>query len=518
MVAAHKPPPDPTVVSYEETGLLAEGGMATLTQATSSLGLSVVIKRVRPPFCFDAGYLRLFRDEGRIHAALDHPHVVRLIDQGEDEAGLFLVFEHVDGTDLSVLAEHAQTTQECLPLELVLAVAIPLCDALAFVHEAQDEAGQSLHIIHRDISPGNVLLGDDGAVKLADFGVAASRLKNEVTVAGEMKGKFAYMAPEQTRGEAITVRADLFALGIVLWECLSGRRLFDAATDADIVQLVRTSSVPELSPSLPAALRTLVAELLSKQPTDRPASARLVHQRLRDIAMNQGLDDGLSRCVARAVRMAPRRTVTALAPDVRRRTRRVRDLGTAATKVVIKKQRPQWVLPAASAVAAMAGAAAWWWWPVAASTTTEPVTVVQLDDGMTLSPDRSDVPAVPVAGVQAPMLAEALPRGDVRLARDRLRPIAVTAPIAPIISAPVPPEEPLVRDGVGKLSISSEPWARVSIDGVLVDNETPLVGHVLPAGKHTVVLENPIHNLKKTIVVDVPRDGHLRQPVDLNTR
>jgi serine/threonine-protein kinase len=195
---------------------------------------------------------------------------------------------------------------------LVLAIAIPLSGALAFVHEACCD-GTSLNAVHRDVSPANVLLGDDGAVKLADFGVAASRLKTDVTVAGELKGKFAYMAPEQTRGAPVTPQADLFALGVVLWECLANRRLFEAPTDADVVQQVRHKEAPRLddpavvSRRVDVDLADLVAALLQKDPAARPAKASLVRDALMAMAAERGLDDGLRRIVAQAVRQLPRR-------------------------------------------------------------------------------------------------------------------------------------------------------------------------------------------------------------------
>ena len=247
--------------TYREVGQLAEGGMAIVLRAVRERdGADVVIKRVRPPLCFDAGYLGLFRDEGALHAQLKHEHIVQLLDRGDDEQGPYLVFEHVSGTDLGALLQRAIEEGRPLDLELVLAVAVPIADALAFVHDASCD-GHSLGAIHRDVSPANVLLGEDGDVKLADFGVAASRLKTEVTVAGELKGKFAYMAPEQTRGGPVTTSADLFALGVVLWECLANRRLFEAPTDVDIVQQVRHAEAPRLDTlSLARPVDTVVAD------------------------------------------------------------------------------------------------------------------------------------------------------------------------------------------------------------------------------------------------------------------
>ncbi|MBM4283382.1 MAG: serine/threonine protein kinase, partial [Deltaproteobacteria bacterium] len=318
-----------TSVTYRDLGLLAEGGMAVVARAVREPdGLPVVIKRVRPPLCFDSAYLRLFADEAAVHGALDDDHVVRLIDRGEDSQGPYLVFEHVDGTDLCALLDAALAAERPLDVELVLAVAVPLVSALAFVHEACRD-GACLDVVHRDVSPANVLLGEDGAVKLADFGVASSRLKTEQTVAGELKGKFAYMAPEQTRGEQATPQTDLFAVGVVLWECLQNRRLWDRPTDADVVRAVREEPAPALDDErVGGDLAALVAGLLHKDPLQRPPSARVVRDQLRAACLERGLDEGLARVVARAVRLAPRRSLSPL-PEGRRRTQRVIGEGAA---------------------------------------------------------------------------------------------------------------------------------------------------------------------------------------------
>ncbi len=482
--------------------------MAIVQSAVRDDGASVVIKRVRPPLCFDASYLRLFKDEATVHGAVSGgcAHIVRLLDQGEDEQGPFLVFEHIDGTDLGVLLERAMADGNALDVELVLAVAVPLFAALAWVHEAKRD-GEALDVVHRDVSPGNVLLGEDGCVKLADFGVAASRLKSEVTVAGELKGKFAYMAPEQTRGEHVTPKADLFAAGVVLWECLQNAKLFDAATDADIVHKVRAVPAPPLDERrVGAALARLVAQLLEKDPDARPASARAVREALDEIALERGLDDGLARLVARAVRQAPRRTVTPIAPDVRRRTQRV--IGAVPPAPTPSRRWPLvFVGIAAAAAAALA------------------IGLARADvDNVVVTP-LPDEPGPP----QPQDVVDDSDNTGVSLAPTT--PAPETPPTTTTSAATKPPtKKPATTTttattattttttaelGTGKLSINTEPWARVSVDGKVVAAETPLVDFVIAAGRHIVVLENPVVKLKKTIAVDVDKDGHARRFVDL---
>ncbi len=490
--------------------------MALIARAETDDGGVVVVKRVRPPFCFDPSFLRLFADEGAVHAALDHENIVRLLDRGEDDAGPYLVFEHVDGTDLAhVLEAHADKP---LDVECVLAVALPLFRALAAAHEACGDDGQCLAVVHRDVSPGNVLISDDGAVKLADFGVASFSLKTEMTVAGEMKGKFAYMAPEQTRGERVGPRADLFAGGVVLWECLAGKRLFDGPTDADVVAAVRTQAASRLDAlehgaRLPGALVELVEKLLEKSPDARPARARDVVKQLDDIAMSLGLDEGLARHAARLARLAPRRALQVRDIDARRRTQRVVGADGPPTGAVVVRRSRGLFRPAAAAAAVV-------------------VVVALIAVAQGREPDVTPLPDVVAPVVEKPPVVVEKPPVVV----DK-PPVVVDKP--PVVQKKVAitkrddkprddkPRDDKPRDqggaivgerpaGFGKLWISTEPWASVTVDGALVDKETPLLGFTLPAGPHMIVLENPVYGLKRTLKVDIPVDGELKKFVDLN--
>ncbi len=498
-------------------------------------GRDVVIKRVRPPLCFDAGFLGLFRDEGALHAALLHEHIVELLDSGEDQSGPYLVFEHVCGTDLGALLQQAQLDGRPLDVEFVLAVAVPVAAALAFVHQASKD-GTPLNAVHRDISPANVLVSDDGDVKLADFGVAASRLKTEVTVAGELKGKFAYMAPEQTRGAAVTAKADLFAFGVLLWECLANTRLFEAPTDADVVQQVRHREAPRLDdeavagPRVDAALADLVAALLEKDPEKRPASATDVHERLMSMLVERGLDDGLRRMVARVVRQAPKRDLSPIAPDVRRKTQRVAGLATAQTvrRVDTSGSRRRRRGAAAGGGAGAAGPAV-----TAGAARGHDAHVTPRESpppSLVLASPPSPSPAPPPAPTPEPM-----PEPMAAPTPAPTPPPVASPPPAPLATktspSPAPPPAPqpssspptpappptAAVEGYGRLSLSSEPWARVTLDGVEIAKETPLIGFSLKAGHYELVFENPVAGLKKKVPVDVGVGEHVRRFVDLQT-
>lgn len=344
---------------YRQLHRLASGGMAELFLAEGAQGQRVVVKRIRPPFDRDASYRALFADEGTICAALDSPHIVRLIERGEDEDGPFLVFEYIEGTDLGHVMDAHFARREPLELAQVCAVLQPLLRALVFAHEAKDDQGNAVGLVHRDISPGNVLLSEQGDVYLADFGVAFSYTKTEHTVAGELKGKFAYMSPEQTQALAVDARSDLFSLGILAWEMLTGVPLFDGPTDVDVAQAVRSYVPPEagqINPLVPAKLSEWIAALLSKDVEQRPANAREALEKLESVLEEQCLETGLRRHAQHLARVYPRPRITeeTLGEEQRRRTQRVfrPEGGKArrASKISLKK-----ALVAAISAASLAG-------------------------------------------------------------------------------------------------------------------------------------------------------------------
>lgn len=571
----------PSSASYREIGPLASGGMAELFEAERDDGTAVVIKRIRPAFVFDDTYRALFYDEGQVQHCLCHPNVVTLLDRGEDDRGPYLVFERVFGTDLGIVLEAAFENEQPLEIAQVLAVFIPLFDALACVHEACADDGECLNVIHRDISPGNILLSEGGEVKLADFGVAKSTLKTQHTVVGEMKGKFAYMAPEQTRGEEVGPKADLFAAGVVLYECLTAKRLFDGPCDVDVVQAVRAQDACPPSaenPDVPPELCALVQRLLEKEPELRPQTAEAVADELRDIALNLCLDSGHRRQVSRLARAHPREAQVADAEgDHRRKTQRVMGAVPAAP-VVVRQERPRRPL----LVAAAAGAAllvvtgfalfgdggddaadvdvtapsAKRFAPLdtapAPAATVAPPTVTStkkapdaprvsapsngVDTGEAPSTTKAPLPkkakraatpasSAPSAAKKGVSPAETVAKKEpkpapVKPLKTSARRTKVVQPVAAKGAAKkvaMVEPAPVKPEGFGRLFLAAEPWARVYVDGALLST-TPVNGARLTAGKHTVDIENPVYKIKKRLVIDVPKDGEVRRFVDLTRR
>ncbi len=266
---------------YQIVERLAVGGMAEILLARSaSLGgveKVCVIKRILPQFSSDLTFVSMFIDEARITIGLDHPNIVKLFDFGQSDGTYFMAIEYVDGTDLASLMRTHFQRERPMPPEVAVYLARELSSGLFHAHTLKDHKGQPLKIVHRDVSPQNVLLSSSGDVKLADFGIAAARHKLTLTSPGTVLGKAAYMAPEQAMGQPIDFRVDIWATGVILHEMLCGERLF--ADDSPVSTIGRVVSLPIQLPStrrrdVPAELDRIVMKALERDPRRRYPSAQ----------------------------------------------------------------------------------------------------------------------------------------------------------------------------------------------------------------------------------------------------
>jgi serine/threonine-protein kinase len=279
---------------------IGRGGMAEifLARATTGLGAArlVVVKQILPELAGDAAFARMLVAEAKLAARLRHANVVQVYDLGREEERLFIAMEYVEGCDLNALLRQLSRTKAPLPLDFALFVVREVLSALSYAHRARDDAGAPLGLVHRDVSPSNVLISFEGEVKLCDFGIARalavpadegaaprdSRPSNAPPGTSRVVGKSAYMAPEQARGEAIDARADVFAAGILLWELCAGRRMY-RGSETEMLALARAGAVPPLPErGLPEedALRALIARALDPSPDARFASAADVQREL----------------------------------------------------------------------------------------------------------------------------------------------------------------------------------------------------------------------------------------------
>ncbi len=275
---------------------LGAGGMAEVFVARRAtdggLGPRYAIKRILPQLAKDPRFVAMFCDEGRICAALDHRNIVRVVDFGEDAGQLFMAMEYVDGTSCARLLRTAAARGRRFPMAVALYIARDVLHALAYAHEARDETGRSFGIVHRDVSPGNILLSSHGEVKLSDFGIVRSEFIARRTYPGELKGKIGYMAPEQVVGAEVDPRSDLFAVGIVLTELLLTRPLFPGRSEMEIltqIYEVDLRVLEENEKELPPRLVDVLRWALKRNPDDRPASARALGMALDRVVTEQGL-------------------------------------------------------------------------------------------------------------------------------------------------------------------------------------------------------------------------------------
>jgi serine/threonine-protein kinase len=267
---------------YKVTDRLDAGGMAEVFRgiAESSVGglkRAVAIKRILPNLTKNKRFVQMFLDEARLALHLQHTNIVLVYDVGSsgtgDDTAYFLVMEFIDGCNLKVLLQTLQSMKERLPASQTLYIIMEICKALAYAHDLNDpETGKPLGIVHRDISPPNILFSKRGEVKLADFGLAKAASQVENTDPGVVKGKFSYLSPEAARGEEVDRRADIFAVGILMYELLTGKRLFDGETDYATVKLVREAVVPSVvnqNSEVTPELETIVRKALARDRNQR---------------------------------------------------------------------------------------------------------------------------------------------------------------------------------------------------------------------------------------------------------
>jgi serine/threonine-protein kinase len=266
---------------YRITERVAAGGMAEvfrgIAESMQGFKKNIAIKRILPNLTKNKKFVAMFLDEARLSLALQHANIVQVFDIGHSEDTYFIVMEFVDGVDLKALTEWRRRIGRRIPIAHTLHIVMEMCKGLSYAHEMMNpETGRPLGIVHRDISPPNVLISKQGEVKVVDFGLAKATSQIETTDPGVVKGKMSYLSPEAARGEEVDSRADIFAVGILLYEMLTGKRLFYGETDYQTVELVRNAKIPPLRPQNPQVepeLEDVVRKALARRAEDRYASA-----------------------------------------------------------------------------------------------------------------------------------------------------------------------------------------------------------------------------------------------------
>lgn len=281
---------------YEVLERISAGGMAEVYKAkltgADSFERLVAIKRILPHIARDPNFIAMFQAEAKLAVQLQHGNIAQIYQLGRQDDAFYIALEYVEGRDVGALLDLHQKAGKALPLAQACYIITRCAEGLDYAHNKKSDDGRPLNIIHRDISPPNILISYEGEVKLIDFGLAKATSSSVQTQAGVIKGKLAYMSPEQVRGAPLDARSDVFALGIVFFELLTGRRLFRRDSDIETFESVRQCKVPrpsEVNPAIPAPLEQILLRSLARSLDDRYPSAASLAEALREFVFTHQL-------------------------------------------------------------------------------------------------------------------------------------------------------------------------------------------------------------------------------------
>ncbi|MDP1825983.1 MAG: serine/threonine-protein kinase [Archangium sp.] len=462
---------------YQLLRKIASGGMGEvlLARIAGQQGFEklLVIKRILPNLAEEDEFCTMFFDEARIAARLNHPNIVQIFDMGEVEGAHYLAMEYVAGDDLRRLQRHAVRLGKTIPLGVTCRIIADAAAALDHAHKARDASGQPLGLVHRDVSPQNVLVGFDGAVKLIDFGVAKAAGKIQQTAAGVIKGKLSYMSPEQASGAEIDHRSDVFSLGVLFWESVTGTRLFKADNEPLTLHQVRACKVPPPSTvnrALPPELDDIILGVLQREPEARKYDAMSLRMAIEDFTIAQRLPASSAHLVAfletlYADRIHSERDpawLDQLADDASPSGLRM-DPGTpiGAAQLSLPQFAPSATpRPQSVSVSVGTGTGSSSRRRVASPTTAESKPVSQPSSRGLLVAVGIGVLLVAAVGIALVVKNASLPPEGVSVPKGP--PVAAAA-----IAAPTPPEVPAAMPGETQVQLVSEPpGAEVLVDGV----------------------------------------------------
>lgn len=499
-----------TLGKYTLVRKLAVGGMAEvfLARADGPMGFQkkVVVKRILPHFVDDPRFVEMFLGEARLAAELSHPNLVQIFDFGNVDGQYFIAMEFIDGPNLRVLNREARTHEGPLPLPLVARIISLAAEGLHSAHELKDESGRPVNLVHRDISPDNILVSRNGAVKVVDFGIAKAANQPHLTKSGMIKGKMAYMPPEQLAREPLDRRADIFALGIVLYELVTGGMPFDATSEVSIIQAIMGKEplepVARYRNDVPPALEAIIAKCLEKSPANRYASCRELQRDLEHFIQSTGkpvTTADIAAAIERLFTPDTEPTQSARLQDLeagldptspsRPSTERPKaaeaplaaaptGLSHTALSAAGVRPKPRGALLAVVGVVVVAGV-----WAAVYFARARPV-----------DPSQPPPPVLPVAVVDAGAAEVAVADAGPAEA-----PVDAGALVeAPVVDAGAPPVEAAPRPA--RLELRIRPYATVYLDGKKL-GDTPLKTQVVPAGKHTLRLVN--ETLGKDVEVEL---------------
>jgi serine/threonine-protein kinase len=486
---------------YRLLRLLATGGMGEVylarQEGPAGFAKPVVIKRILPSLAREQVFIDMFVNEARLAALLQHPNVVQIFELGEDAGSYFIAMELIHGHTLRAMFQKLRAVDRAFPPGQLARICSQALLGLHYAHTLADEAGAPLGIIHRDLSPDNVMVGFDGAVKVLDFGIAKASFALGQTKPGTVRGKYSYMSPEHLRGEGVDRRTDLWAIGVILYELLTRRRPFAASGDLAIIRAVLHEPHPplaEVSPQTPEALCGIVDRALSKDREARYSSAEEMAADLEAFAtsIHEPLSSSETSAFMKGLYGAEANEKPVLTPSSVPVGIEL-PMEQTATGVALPEQgseerrarRQQQLFAGLGGILLLVGLVA--------------------------------VRCLVVEG-HAPVKAPAPPPATAAAAPDvtGTPPPPEPAPVAAPPPEPAPPpEEPAVAAAArGKVDLKVKPWAEV-FEGKKSLGITPMAPLELSAGSHTLVLKNSDLDVSRTVVVKVPKNGTATVRVDL---
>src|SRR6218665_900678 len=453
---------------YQLLRKIAAGGMGQIFLAlerNAGIERLVVLKRVLPHLTQDEDFLQMFREEAQLVAGLRHPNLITILEWTQLEDRHCLVMEYVQGEDVRRLDKFARAQGRPLPVGLALRLVAEAAAGLHYAHQACDPQGQPLKLVHRDVSPQNILVGFDGGVKVIDFGVAKAAGSASHTATGVLKGKYPYMSPEQANGHAVDARSDLFALGVVLWELLTGRRLFKGESDMMTLRLVRDCQVPppsQVQPSLPPELDALVLSALAPTPEGRFPDCGAFRLALEDFLLQHRMPASNAHLSAWLHELYAERIAHEANPAHLDQLAEDSDLDSHsnASSSTTQRSQSQSVVPAAGATPSPSRPA-----PVPGTQHTRSVQEEVSRRWLPVSRMATGLGLLLMLAGAAVILRSEEPLEEVPTPV----PVAVSAPVS---TPPPPPTEAEPRAVILKVR-SEPPGARVEVDG-RVSGQTPL--------------------------------------------
>lgn len=481
---------------YELMTKIAAGGMGEIFIARRPGEEPVALKLLLPHLCDDGELVRMFLDEARLVARMHHPNIVQIRDLGQSDGRYFIAMELIEGVSLSTLLHCCRERRAQLPMPVVRRIADGLCAGLAYAHQLVDEQGHSIGVVHRDVTPHNILLSRTGRVCLTDFGIAKAQGSLHRTRFGVVRGKYAYIAPEQLeRGGAVDARADLYAASVTLFEALTLVSPFSRETDLEIVEAVKTGTLPDaqrLRDDIPAELVEALQRGTQKDPADRFANAEALAEAWRAGELDGGSELGrwVSELCGDALR--PFRGESGHAPI--EGTRSIVDavdfthsVPSATDKAFLARRR--WPLALVAFLTSVTSALVTFSLvrhkarPPIASVRAQPA-----EPSSSLAPTKSpatEPTTVPAPSTHAPIAPP-----------ERAQPSALPSAEPPPRPLPRPlyPERHATARShalrIGFLTADATPWADLSVDGRSIER-TPVSRYPLPVGDHTLTFESP---------------------------